>query len=111
MTKPIEAQEAPATAASPAKRKSAPKKAKAAKKTPRAKMQASNSKAERTNKKTDVIALLKRAKGATLAEIMTTTGWQAHTVRGFVSIHGSKGREKIESAKNDAGERMYRTAK
>jgi hypothetical protein len=28
---------------------------------------------------------MKRAKGATLDEIMVATEWQAHTVRGFVS--------------------------
>ena len=66
---------------------------------------------ERSNKKAEVIAMMKRAKGATLAEIMETTGWQAHTVRGFVSILGSKGGEKVESAKNDTGERTYRIAK
>ena len=33
------------------------------------------------------------------------------TVRGFVSILGSKGGERIESAKNDTGERTYRIAK
>jgi hypothetical protein len=55
--------------------------------------------------------MMKRAKGATLAEIMATTGWQAHTVRGFVSILGSKGGEKIESPKNAAGERTYEIAK
>ena len=32
--------------------------------------------------------MMKRAKGATLAEIITATGWQPHTVRGFVSILG-----------------------
>jgi len=42
---------------------------------------------------------------------MAATGWQAHTVRGFVSILGSKGGEKIESAKNDACARTYRIAK
>lgn len=52
--------------------------------------------------------MMKRAKGATLAEIMEITGWQAHTVRGFVSILGSKGGE---NAKNDAGERTYRIPK
>ena len=66
---------------------------------------------ERSNKKAEVIAMMNRAKGATLAEIMETTGWQAHTVRGFVSILGSKGGEKIESAKNDAGDRTYRIGK
>lgn len=58
-----------------------------------------------------MIALMKRPKSATLAEIMETTGWQAHSVRGFVSILGSKGGEKIESAKNAAGERSYKIAK
>ena len=66
---------------------------------------------ERSNKKAEVIAMMKRVKGATLAEIMEATGWQAHTVRGFVSILGSKGGEKIESSKNAAGERTYRMAK
>jgi hypothetical protein len=54
---------------------------------------------------------MKRAKGATLAEIMATTKWQAHTVRGFVSILGSKGGQKIESSKNAAGERTYKIGK
>src|SRR5258708_37630753 len=53
---------------------------------------------ERSNKKAEVIAMMKRAKGATLAEIMETTGWQAHTVRGFVRILGSNGREENESS-------------
>jgi hypothetical protein len=66
---------------------------------------------ERSNKKAEVLAMMKRAKGATLAEIMEATGWQAHTVRGFVSILGSKGGEKVESSKNAAGERSYHIAK
>lgn len=60
-----------------------------------------------SNKKAEVIAMMKCAKGATLAEIVEATGWQKHTVRGFVSIVGSKGGEKIESSKNTAGERMF----
>lgn len=55
-----------------------------------------------------MIAMMKRAKGATLPEIIKATGWQRHTVRGFVSILGSKGREKIASSKNAAGERTYK---
>jgi hypothetical protein len=55
--------------------------------------------------------MMKRAKGVTLAEIASATGWQKHTIRGFVSILGSKGGQKIESAKNAAGERSYRIAK
>ena len=85
----------------PVKRARAQKGAKAAK----------SGRDERSNKKAEVIAMMKGAKGATLAEIMETTGWQAHTVRGFVSILGSKSGEKVESAKNDAGERTYRITK
>jgi hypothetical protein len=59
------------------------------------------------NKKAEVIAMMKRAKGATLSQIIELTGWQKHTVRGFVSLLGSKGGEKIESSKNAAGERSY----
>ena len=55
--------------------------------------------------------MMKRAKGATLAEIIAATDWQPHTVRGFVSILGNKGGEKIESSKNAAGERTYKIAK
>ena len=44
----------------------------------------------RSDKKAEVLAMMKRAKGATLAEIIEATGWQAHTVRGFVSILGSR---------------------
>jgi hypothetical protein len=54
---------------------------------------------------------MNRSKGATLAEIMKATDWQPHTVRGFVSILGSKGGEKIESSKNASGERMYKIGK
>jgi hypothetical protein len=64
----------------------------------------------RTNKKAEIIEMMRRAKGATLPEIMEATGWQKHTVRGFVSILGNKAGEKIESSKN-AGERTYRITK
>jgi hypothetical protein len=91
-------------------RKSA-KKAKAAKKAPAGKKTSGKPKADRANKKAEVIAMMKRAKGATLAEIMAATNWQPHTVRGFVSILGSKGGEKIESSKSADGERTYKIAK
>ena len=81
------------------------------KKAGRARKAAGNPTAEPSNKKADVITLMKRSKGAILAEIMKTTVWQAHTVRGFVSILGSKGGQKIESSKNAAGERSYRICK
>ncbi len=87
------------------------KKGKTTKKVPRAKKAADKPRAERANKKAEVVATMKRAKGGTLAEIMKATGWQAHTVRGFVSILGSKGGEKIDSSKNAAGERTYKIGK
>jgi hypothetical protein len=98
----------PAPEAAPKRTRQARKKAKAAKK---AAKEAGKPKADRANKKAEVIAMLKRAKGATMVEIMKPTGWQAHTVRGFVSVLASKGGEKVESSKNDAGERTYRIAK
>jgi uncharacterized protein DUF3489 len=94
-----------------AKGAKSPKKTKATKKPEPAKKVARQSKADRTNKKAEVIAIMQRAKGATLAEIMKATDWQRHTVRGFVSILGSKGGQKIESSKNAAGERTYRITK
>lgn len=87
------------------------KKAKPAKKAGRAKKTAGKPKADRANKKAEVIAMMKCAKGATLAEIMAATKWQAHTVRGFVSILGSKGGEQVESSKNAAGEWVYKIAR
>jgi Protein of unknown function (DUF3489) len=58
-----------------------------------------------------IIALLKRPAGASLKTLMAATKWQAHTVRGFVSILGSKGGGKIESSKNAAGDRLYKITK
>jgi hypothetical protein len=61
------------------------------------------------SKKAEVLELLRRAKGATLAEIMTATGWQAHTVRGFISgALVKKQGLKVESYRNEDKERTYR---
>ena len=37
-----------------------------------------------------MVALLERADGATLEEIMAEAAWQKHSVRGFISTLGSK---------------------
>jgi hypothetical protein len=58
-----------------------------------------------------ILEMIGRAKGATLAEIMKATDWQAHSVRGFISTAAKKNRIKIESAKNEAGDRVYKSAK
>ena len=102
---------APDTAKPKGARKAA-KKAKPAKKAGRTKKLASKPKADGTNKKADVIAMMKRAKGATLPEIMKATGWQAHSVRGFISgTLGKKMDLPVASLKNEAGERFYRIEK
>lgn len=52
--------------------------------------------------------LLKRSGGATGAELMKTTGWQAHSVRGFISgILTRKMGLKITSTKAENGVRRY----
>ena len=58
-----------------------------------------------------ILGLIGRAKGATLAEIMKATEWQAHSVRGFISTAGKKHGVKVESSKNEAGDRVYRIDK
>src|ERR1700691_124279 len=95
----------------PEAKHAATKKAKPAKKAVRAKRPTSRPTGAHANKKAEVIVLMKRARGVALAEIMSATKSQTHTVRGFVSILGSKGGEKIESSKSDAGERTYKIAK
>ena len=102
---PDAAQPAPAVASAKGKAKKSPTKA------PRPARAQKGATESRSNKKAEVIALMKRAKGVTLAEIVEATGWQKHTVRSFVSILGSKGGQKIESSKNASGERSYHIAK
>jgi len=58
-----------------------------------------------------ILDMIARAKGATLAEIMKATDWQAHSVRGFISTAGKKHNVKIESSKNEAGDRVYKITK
>src|SRR5262249_51179092 len=63
------------------------------------------------SKKAEVLALLRRKGGATLQQIMEATGWQAHSVRGFISgTLGKKMGLTVESAKRDDGERVYSIA-
>jgi hypothetical protein len=58
-----------------------------------------------------ILALIGRAGGANVAEIMAATEWQAHSVRGFLSTAGKKQGITIESSKNEEGARVYRIAK
>lgn len=38
-----------------------------------------------SSKQDRLIALMKQAKGSTITEMMETTGWQAHSIRGVIS--------------------------
>ena len=110
-----EAAAEPAPAAKPKKAKAAPTaakaaaaKAKAAKGTT-AKDAATGAKAPRDGSKTaQVVAMLQRKNGATLAEIMEKMGWQRHTVRGFMAGAMKKAGYTVESFKPEGGDRTYR---
>ena len=104
---------APAAKGAPAKAK-ATKKATAAKKAPKGKKAA---KAQETagpregSKTAQVMTMLQRKNGATLAEIMDKMGWQKHTVRGFMAGAMKKAGYNVESFKPEGGERTYRISK
>jgi len=66
-------------------------------------------KARENTKQALLIAMLRREEGATIAEIMAVTGWQAHTVRG--AIAGALKRRlglKVGSEKVEGRGRVYR---
>lgn len=104
-----EAQPAPEAKPTKASRKkAAPAPANPAKATRRSKAAAKPTPARDGSKKAEVLAMLGRKGGGTLAEIMKATGWQAHTVRGFLSgTLGKKMGLTVASVKNDDGERAY----
>ena len=61
------------------------------------------------SKQAQVIAMLKRPEGATIAQICEATGWQAHTVRGtFAGAFKKKLGLAIVSDKAQGGARVYR---
>ena len=60
------------------------------------------------SKAAQIVAMLQRNNGATLAEIMDKMGWQKHTVRGFMAGAMKKAGYLVESFKSDQGDRTYR---
>ena len=64
--------------------------------------------ARQGSKTAQVLDLLKRSGGATLKEVMKATGWQAHSVRGFLSgALGKKMGLTVTSIKAEDEERRY----
>ena len=63
------------------------------------------------SKQAQVIAMLKRPEGATIAQICEATGWQQHTVRGtFAGAFKKKLGLDITSTKDQGADRVYRIA-
>ena len=60
-------------------------------------------------KQAQLIAMLRRKEGATIAQIVAATGWQPHTVRGaFAGALKKKLGLTVTSEKVEGGERVYR---
>ncbi len=66
-------------------------------------------KLEKSTKQERVLTLLSRPEGASVAEMMQATGWQQHSVRGFLAgtVKGKLGFP-LESFKKKDGVRRYR---
>jgi uncharacterized protein DUF3489 len=66
-------------------------------------------KAPRRTKKETVLALLRRKTGASIKELAAATGWQAHSVRGFLSgtVKKKLGLTLASKKLNDASRRYF----
>jgi len=98
----------PAPAAKPAEVPAAKPKEPKAEKPTRAKTPAGEPKAPREGTaKATVLAMIQRNGGATLEEIGIATGWQKHTIRGFMSTAPKKAGLTVTSTRRQDGARVY----
>ncbi len=72
--------------------------------------QAHSRKPKFTTKSATVCQMLDRPKGASVAEMMVTTGWQNHSVRAFLTGLRKKG-DKLSREERPSGETVYRIEK
>ena len=63
----------------------------------------------RKTKKDAVLALLRRKNGACLDDLTNATGWQAHSVRGFLSgtVRKTLGFNLVAEKRTGGGQRYY----
>ena len=90
----------------------APKKARSGKKAATAKKAPKGAKkagaAREGSKTATILEMLKRPGGATAKELLKATGWQPHSLRGFISgTLGKKMGLTVVSTKGEDGERSY----
>ena len=101
---------APATV--PTKARAAKRRAALAPPKPKAARAKKAAAARHGSKTAKILALLKRSGGVTLKELTKVTGWQAHSVRGFLSgTIGKKMGTPVASTKRADGDRSYHLSK
>ena len=66
--------------------------------------------AKSRSKTEQVLNLLGRPSGASITEMMKSTGWQAHSVRGFLAGSLKKKGHAVASQLDEGGVRRYRLA-
>ena len=72
-----------------------------------AKKEAAKAKKQKTTKSDQIIASLGRADGATLTELTKVSGWQSHSVRGFLAGALKRKGLVVTSSKEDGKDRRY----
>ena len=60
-----------------------------------------------STKSAQIVELLARTNGASIRELMKATGWQAHSLRGFMAGSLKKQGRTVTSGVDNGGERRY----